>query len=56
MIVESLLPWSHLCPEKMAGPEIYGNSDLRGQEMPETGEGGKHGDWSLMGCISQKRK
>ena len=27
-------------PEKMADPEIYGNSDLKGQEVQETEEGG----------------
>ena len=40
----------------MADPEIYGNSDLRGQEVQETEEGGQKGDWPLVGHISQERK
>ena len=31
----------------MAGAKIYGNSDLRGQEVQETGDGGEQGDRPL---------
>lgn len=48
------LPWSHLCPKKSADSEIYGDSDLRGQEVHETGEGWWQGDRPLMRCVSQK--
>ena len=37
----SPLPW------EMAGAKIYGNSDLRGQEVQETGDGGEQGDRPL---------